>query len=281
MTNKAPLSTSPVALVEQLVDIMARLRDPVSGCAWDLEQTFETIVPYTVEEAYEVADAVAARDWAELREELGDLLLQVVFHSRMAQEQQLFDLSDVVSTLNEKLLRRHPHVFGEQAPSSSDGTSIEQIKHAWEQIKTAERHQKGRLHDSALDGVPSGLPALQRATKLQKKAAKVGFDWPDASAVWPQIGAEMDELQDALASGERDAIEEELGDVLFTLVNFSRHVKLDADLALRRSAEKFERRFRDMEQQAREAGSVLASLDEAALEALWCSAKERLKLGPS
>jgi ATP diphosphatase len=279
MTDGTFMSTTPAELVEQLVDIMARLRDPESGCAWDLQQTFDTIVPYTVEEAYEVADAVAAQDWPELREELGDLLLQVVFHSRMAQEQQLFDLADVVSTLNEKLLRRHPHVFGEQAQVSSDSTSIEQIKQTWEQIKSTERHQKGRPHDSALDGVPSGLPALQRATKLQKKAAKVGFDWPDARAVWPQVGAEMDELEQAFVSGERDAIEEELGDVLFTLVNFSRHVKLDADMALRRSAEKFQKRFHDMEQQARDAGQTLASLDEDALEALWRSAKERLKHG--
>lgn len=276
MIDKTQINTSAAALVEQLVDIMARLRDPESGCAWDLQQTFDTIVPYTVEEAYEVADAIAARDWLELREELGDLLLQVVFHSRMAQEQQLFDLADVVSTLNDKLLRRHPHVFAEQAQPSSDDTSIEQIQQTWEKIKTAERHEKGRSHASALDGVPSGLPALQRATKLQKKAAKVGFDWPDVHAVWPQVGAEMDELEHALASGEREAIEEELGDVLFTLVNFSRHVKIDADLALRRSAEKFQRRFHDMEQQARDAGQTLMSLDEHALEVLWRSAKLRL-----
>ncbi len=259
------------SLIDDLIAIMARLRDPEQGCAWDLQQNFDTIIPYTIEEAFEVADAVAARDWAEFREELGDLLLQVVFHARMAQEQQLFDFAEVVATLNAKLVRRHPHVFGEEQDQS-----LHQIKQNWERIKADERAGKGRVHDSALDGVPSGLPALQQATKLQKKASKVGFDWPDAASVWPQVQSELAELADAMAAGEPAAIEEEFGDVLFTLVNLSRHLKLDADLSLRRASDKFSRRFRDMEVEARQAGVQLAQLDAASLEALWRAAKQRL-----
>lgn len=258
-------------LIEQLVAIMARLRDPDDGCAWDLQQSFDTIVPYTIEEAFEVADAVAARDWPEVREELGDLLLQVVFHARMAQEQQLFSFADVVATLNDKLIRRHPHVFGDQ-----QGADIAQIKQTWELIKADEREGKGRSHASALDGVPSGLPALQRASKLQKKAAKVGFDWACAADVRPQLDAELAELDQALLSGDRSAIEDEFGDVLFTLVNLSRHLKVDADLALRRAAEKFTQRFQDMETQARHSGVPLAELNADSLEALWRAAKQRL-----
>jgi len=263
--------TANASLIEELIAIMARLRDPEQGCAWDLQQNFDTIVPYTIEEAFEVAEAVAARDWPEFREELGDLLLQVVFHARMAQEQQLFDFSDVVSTLNSKLLRRHPHVFGDH-----QGADLGEIKQTWERIKADERARKGRDHASAIDGVPAGLPALQRATKLQKKAAKVGFDWPDAAAVRPQLDAELHELDQALASGDADAIEDELGDVLFTLVNLSRHLRVDADMALRRAADKFSRRFREMESLAQASGEALGALDAEALEALWRTAKERL-----
>ena len=265
------MTTDTSSLVDRLVAIMARLRDPDEGCAWDLQQNFDSIVPYTIEEAFEVADAVAAKDWPEFREELGDLLLQVVFHARMAEEQKLFDFSDVVSTLNDKLVRRHPHVFGEQ-----QGADIEQIKETWETIKANERERKGREHDSALDGVPSGLPAIQRATKLQKKARKVGFDWPDAVSVRPQVDAELAELDQAIASGCPDAIEDELGDVLFTLVNLSRHLKVDPDLSLRRAAAKFTARFHDMEAQARQAGVSLSDLEPASLEVLWNTAKRRL-----
>ena len=261
-----------MSAIDELLTIMATLRDPERGCAWDLQQSFDTIVPYTIEEAFEVADAVAARDWPEFREELGDLLLQVVFHARMAEEQGLFDFRDVVQVLNEKLVRRHPHVFGEQEVDSS----IDGIKQAWEQIKADERARKGRDHASALDGVPSGLPALQQATKLQKKAAKVGFDWPDAAAVVPQVDAEMAELREALAAGDMAHVEEELGDVLFTLVNLSRHLKRDPDMALRRASDKFRRRFVEMEQLAGGRGQSLAGLEEAALEALWQEAKSRL-----
>lgn len=260
--------------IDTLLEIMARLRDPKGGCAWDRQQTFDTIAPYTVEEAFEVADAIAARDWPELREELGDLLLQVVFHARMAQEQGLFSFTDVVTTLNEKLVRRHPHVFDSGAASSTD---IASIKAAWEQIKTAERNAKGRDHSSQLDGVPAGLPALQQATTLQKKAAHVGFDWPDAFSVLPQVRAELDELAAAMTAGDVQHIEEELGDVLFTAVNLSRHLRVDPDLALRRASHKFRSRFMDMERQASSSGQTLSSLDAAALEELWCRAKRNLR----
>lgn len=252
-----------MSAIDELLTIMATLRDPERGCAWDLKQNFDTIAPYTIEEAFEVAQAIAERDWPELREELGDLLLQVVFHARMAEEQNLFRFADVVTTLNEKLVRRHPHVFGE-----SPTDDVAEIKRAWEQIKREERAGKGREHASLLDGVPSGLPALQQAMKLQKKAATVGFDWPDAAAVLPQVQSELSELGEAMASGDRAHIEEELGDLLFSVVNLARQLKLDPDMALRRASDKFSRRFRHMEGQA-----DLVGLDADALEQLWREAK--------
>ncbi|MDF1630191.1 MAG: nucleoside triphosphate pyrophosphohydrolase [Alcanivoracaceae bacterium] len=255
-----------MSAIDELLTIMATLRDPERGCAWDLKQNFDTIAPYTVEEAFEVAQAIAERDWPELREELGDLLLQVVFHARMAEEQALFCFADVVATLNDKLVRRHPHVFGETATSD-----VAEIKQVWEQIKQSERAGKGRHHNSALDGVPDGLPALQRAAKIQKKAAVVGFDWTDAAAVFPQVQSELDELAEAMASSDRGHIEEELGDLLFSVVNLARKLKLDPDLTLRRASDKFSRRFRHMEGLA-----DLASLDNDALEDLWRQAKADL-----
>lgn len=255
--------------VERLLAIMARLRDPEHGCPWDCAQTFDTIAPYTVEEAFEVAEAIATRDWAELREELGDLLLQVVFHARMAEEAALFDFAAVVDTLCDKLERRHPHVFG-----ARPAADVDEIKAVWEEIKQDERAAKGRTHESLLDGVPQGLPALHRARKLQKKAAGVGFDWPDADAVLPQVRAELDELHTALAQGDADAVEDEFGDVLFTMVNLSRHLRIDPELALRRASDKFARRFRTMEAQARAAGVSLSELSSEALEDLWRRAKD-------
>jgi len=253
--------------IEQLLNIMATLRDPQCGCAWDLQQSFDSIAPYTIEEAFEVAQAIAERDWPELQEELGDLLLQVVFHARMAEEQQLFDFHDVVRTLNDKMIRRHPHVFADQGTDD-----IAEIKQVWEQIKQAERAAKNRSHSSVLDGVPEGLPALQRAVKIQKKAATVGFDWPDAQAVLPQVQAELDELSEAMASTNRQHIEEELGDLLFSAVNLARQLKLDPDLALRRATNKFSQRFQQMETQAQ-----LADLDSEALERLWRQAKDVIR----
>mgnify|MGYP006184968007 CR=1 FL=1 len=252
--------------IDELLTIMATLRDPERGCAWDLKQDFDSIAPYTIEEAFEVAQAIAERDWPELREELGDLLLQVVFHARMAEEQKLFRFADVVSTLNEKLVRRHPHVFGDTATRD-----VVEIKQVWEQIKQSERAGKGKHHSSALDGVPDGLPALQRAAKIQKKAALVGFDWPDAAAVLPQVQSELDELSEAMAGTDREHIEEELGDLLFTVVNLARKLKCDPDMVLRRASDKFSRRFRHMEEQA-----DLTSLDSGALERLWRQAKAAL-----
>ncbi|EKF73927.1 nucleotide pyrophosphohydrolase [Alcanivorax hongdengensis A-11-3] len=255
--------------IETLLSIMARLRDPQSGCPWDIKQDFDSIAPYTIEEAFEVAEAIAQRDYPELKEELGDLLLQVVFHSQMAAEQGLFAFQDVVQTLNDKMVRRHPHVFGE---ASADDEQT--VKANWEQIKQQERARKGRDHDSALDGVPAGLPALQRAAKLQKKAARVGFDWPDTAPVREQVDHELAELDEALQNGHKDAIEDEFGDVLFTLVNLSRHLKIDPEQALRRASAKFEKRFRIME---KESTNSLKTMDSGALEAAWQAAKKSLR----
>ncbi|MDF1819949.1 MAG: nucleoside triphosphate pyrophosphohydrolase [Alcanivoracaceae bacterium] len=254
--------------IHALIEIMARLRDPDGGCQWDLQQTFDTVAPYTVEEAFEVAQAIAERDYPELREELGDLLLQVIFHSQMASEQGLFDFSDVVRTLNDKMVRRHPHVFGDQ-----QGADIGAIKQTWERIKAEERVHKGRAYDSALDGVPAGMPALQRAAKLQKKAARVGFDWPETAPVLDQVRSEVDELAQAMAAQDRAAVEDELGDVLFTVVNLSRHLKVDPELALRRASAKFRQRFGHMEALARADDTALDTLDADQLEALWRAAK--------
>ncbi|MEQ3635712.1 nucleoside triphosphate pyrophosphohydrolase [Alcanivorax sp.] len=252
--------------IEMLLSIMAQLRDPETGCPWDIKQDFDSIAPYTIEEAFEVAEAIALRDYPELKEELGDLLLQVVFHSQMAQEQGLFDFNEVVQVLCDKMVRRHPHVFaGTQADDE------QAVKANWEQIKQQERTRKGRDHNSTIDGVPTGLPALQRAGKVQKKAAKVGFDWRAPEPVREQVSRELAELDEALSSGHKDAIEDEFGDVLFTLVNLSRHLKIDPEQALRRATNKFERRFRTME---REQLSPLKLLDESALEAAWQEAKK-------
>lgn len=256
------------AAMAELLAIMARLRDPQEGCPWDREQTFDTIVPYTIEEAFEVAEAIARRDYPELCEELGDLLLQVVFHSRMAQEQGLFDFVDVVHVLNDKLVRRHPHVFADT--TAEDATAV---KVHWEAIKQQERAAKGRERTSAVDGIPAGLPALPRARKLQGKAARVGFDWRERAVarIRDHLDAELAELDQALAEDSDDAIEDEFGDVLFTLVNLARHLKLDPELALRRASAKFERRFRVVEAGA---DRSLSELDEEQLDLLWRQAKK-------
>ena len=256
--------------INQLLSIMARLRDPESGCPWDLEQDFASIAPYTVEEAFEVAEAIARGDMDDLRDELGDLLLQVVFHARMAEEQGSFDFADVARAISDKMVRRHPHVFADQ-----QGASISQIKDSWESIKAQERESRGRAHTSQLDGVPEGLPALQRAAKLQKKAARVGFDWPETRQVLQQVRAELDELEEAIEADNNDGIADELGDVLFSVVNLSRHLKLDADQVLRQSSQKFVRRFQEMEGMALKEGHTLAALGADALEELWGEAKGR------
>lgn len=243
-------------MIDRLVAIMARLRAP-DGCEWDRAQTFETIAPYTIEEAYEVADAIARGDTEEIRDELGDLLLQVVFHSRIAEEAGLFDLRDVAAAISDKMERRHPHIFGD-APDGGH--------HLWEEVKATERASKP--DGSALAGVALALPALLRAEKLQKRAARTGFDWPDADGPRAKIAEELAEVD---AAGPQE-LEEEVGDLLFAVVNYARHRGLDPEAALRTANAKFERRFRAMEN---EAGAAFAGLDLAQKEELWSAAKLR------
>lgn len=245
-------------MIERLTRIMARLRDPKTGCEWDSVQTFETIAPYTIEEAYEVADACQRGDLDDIKDELGDLLLQVVFHARMAEEIGAFDLSDVVAAISDKMERRHPHIFGDRP----DGGH-----HLWEQIKAEERGAKGAT--SALDGVAIGLPALLRAEKLQKRAARTGFDWPDERGPKAKIAEEIAEIE-----GADDLTRaEEVGDLLFAVVNWARHLNVDSEAALRTANAKFERRFRAIETEGG-AGFAALSLDDK--ETLW----QRAKLSP-
>lgn len=260
--------------IARLIDIMARLRDPERGCPWDVQQTFRTIAPYTVEEAHEVADAIERDDFEDLRDELGDLLFQVVFHARMAQERSLFDFDDVAAAISDKLVRRHPHVF---ADARFD--SIEQQSASWEAIKAAERAEKGQADESALDGVSRGLPALRRAVKLQKRAARVGFDWPGPDPIFDKLNEEAGELRVALDNADADNIEEEIGDLLFVITNLARKLDVDPGAALRRCNHKFETRFRTMEEMARARAVDLADLDHDELEAVYEAAKARLGSG--
>ena len=251
--------------IGRLLEIMARLRTPDTGCPWDLKQTFETIAPYTIEEAYEVADAIAREDLAGLKDELGDLLLQVVFHARMAEEDGHFAFSDVVLAITEKLIRRHPHVFGD-----ARGLSPEDVKSLWENIKADERKQKPERAQSILDGVPLALPALTRAEKIQKRAAQAGFDWPDVEGVIDKIREEISELQAATTPHEKT---EEFGDLLFSLVNYARRANIDAEAALRGATSKFERRFHGVEHRAKQAGTALEQTPLHVLENYWQDAK--------
>ncbi len=259
------MTQSPNRNIDTLLDVMARLRSPDGGCPWDLEQDFRTIAPYTVEEAYEVADAIERDDMAALKDELGDLLFQAVFHAQMAREAGLFDFGDVVAAITDKMIRRHPHVFG-----GADLRDAEEQTAAWEEQKAAERADKG--HNSLLDDVPVGLPGLTRAVKLQKRAARVGFDWPEARSVLDKIAEETSELAEAMETGEADRIEDEFGDLLFVLANLSRHLKVDPEAALRRANEKFTRRFRYIEQAFGDRDLADASLDD--MEEKWREAKE-------
>jgi nucleoside triphosphate diphosphatase len=264
------MSDTPRHSLSDLLAIMARLRDPERGCPWDVKQDFSTIAPYTVEEAYEVADAIDRRDWHDLRDELGDLLLQVVFHAQMAKEQGLFDFEDVAHTISDKMLRRHPHVFGDVTYADLD-----EQKRAWDEIKARERAAKGDQHDdSALAGVSRGQPEWQRALKLQQRAATVGFDWPDRRPVIEKLHEELAEVDAEFDAGADPArLEDEIGDVLFVAVNLARHARVDFARALKHANAKFERRFRRMEQLAADQGTSLASLDLAQQEALWGKAK--------
>ncbi len=264
--------------IDRLIEIMAALRTPGTGCPWDLEQDFRSIAPYTIEEAYEVAEAIELGDLGELRDELGDLLLQVVFHSRMAQEQGAFAFPDVVAAICDKLVRRHPHVFGDGGASTPEGVTAQ-----WSEIKAAEKAAKGApAPASLLDGVPLALPALTRAVKLQQKASKVGFDWNDAAHVMGKIREETEEVAAELtACVDPKALEEEIGDLLFVVSNLARHARVDPEQALRGANAKFERRFHHIERRLAEMGSSAeaATLDE--MEALWVEAKrlEKAKQG--
>lgn len=248
------MTDHPPASLSDLVEIMRRLRDPQNGCEWDRVQTFETIAPYTIEEAYEVADAIARGDMADLKDELGDLQLQVVYHARMAEEIGAFAIDDVMAAICAKMIRRHPHIFGDAAQSPG-----------WEALKAVERHQ--HEDKSALAGVAQALPALKRAEKLQRRAARVGFDWPDASGPRAKILEELEELDAAASPEEREA---ELGDLLFSVVNYARHLDIDPETALREAARRFETRFRHVEEVA---DKPLKDMNIDQLEALWQQAK--------
>lgn len=258
-----------------LLAVMAALRTPGTGCPWDLEQTFATIAPYTIEEAYEVADAIAHDDIAGLKDELGDLLLQVVYHARMAQEQDAFAFDDVVDAITRKMIRRHPHVFGtaeERAAGAAPGF--------WDRIKAQEKGDEAST-GSLLDEVPTALPALTRAIKLQSKAAKVGFDWPSLSPVLAKLKEELAELEDAIAKGAAGsetsarAIDEEFGDLLFVVANLARHLKLDPEASLRAANQKFVRRFRYIEERLAADGRTPSDSDLAEMDALWNDAKAK------
>jgi len=259
--------------IARLLEIMAALRTPGSGCPWDLEQDFSTIAPYTLEEAYEVADAIARGDLADLREELGDLLLQVVFHARMAEEQGAFNFGGVVEAITEKLVRRHPHVFGE-----TRGLSPKQVEGLWDRIKSEEKAERavrgGKPKDlGALAGVPVAMPALTRALKLQAKAGKVGFDWNDPMAVLSKIREECDEIEAEIAAGDRNKATVEVGDLLFAVVNLARHLDTDPEATLRAANQKFVRRFGSIEQALAAQGKRPQDSTLAEMDALWDAAK--------
>lgn len=261
----------PSSEFNRLCEIMAKLRDPKDGCPWDLEQDFASIAPYTIEEAYEVADAIDRADYSDLKDELGDLLLQVVFHSQMADEAGYFTVEDVARAINDKMIRRHPHVFGEEKERDAD-TQVQ----AWEEIKEAERRARGSetgSASSALDGVAKALPALMRAEKLQKRAARTGFDWTEPRDILDKLDEETREVTDAIDSGDMADIEDEIGDLLFVAANLARRFKLDPEIALRKANAKFERRFRAMELLAASRSQTFAALSPDEQEALWRDVK--------
>jgi MazG family protein len=255
--------------MQKLLEIMAQLRDPQNGCPWDLEQDFRSIAPYTIEEAYEVADAIDRADLADLKDELGDLLLQVVFHAQMAREQNAFDFSEVVASISAKMVRRHPHVFGDEPV-----TDAQAQREAWETHKARERDASAD-QSKVLDGISLNLPALSRASKLGKRAARVGFDWPNADGAIAKIHEELTELDDARTRDDRESMAEELGDVLFSVVNLARHLNIDAEESLRSANRKFIRRFEKVEAQVTADGRQWSDCKTDQLEAFW----ERAKTG--
>jgi nucleoside triphosphate diphosphatase len=269
----------PSRNIDCLIAIMAALRTPGSGCPWDLEQDFSTIAPYTLEEAYEVVDAIERGDFADLREELGDLLLQVAFHARMAEEAKLFDFGDVVEAIAKKLIRRHPHVFGAARARSPDA-----VKTLWSDIKAEEKRERAAEREKlgappekkgALAGVPLPLPALTRAVKLQEKASKVGFDWNDLRSVLSKLREETEEIEGALASGDDAATKDEIGDLLFVVANLARHIKVDPEAALRGTNAKFERRFAHIEARLEERNRTPSDASLEEMDALWNEAKRK------
>ncbi len=259
---------SPLPNMSNLLDVMAKLRDPDTGCPWDIEQSFETISPYTIEEAYEVADAIDRGDMQSLREELGDLLLQVVFHAQMAKDQNLFEFEDVAQSIAEKMIDRHPHVFGD-----TTFETVEQQKAHWESLKQLEREEKSAEPLSSLGGVALALPALTRAEKIQKRAARVGFDWDELTPVLDKLDEELNELYQAAASGDTAAIEDELGDLLFSVSNVARHMKVDPELALKKATAKFEARFEYVEKSIRADGAEMIDTSAEVLDRCWRQSK--------
>jgi len=267
--DPTPPNRTDSAAMDRLLDVMRRLRDPETGCPWDIDQDFVTIAPYTIEEAYEVADAIERGDWGDLRGELGDLLLQVVFHAQIASDRGLFAFEDVADDIAAKMVARHPHVFGDE---DRDKSAVQQTRD-WEAIKAAERAAKSQT--GVLDGVAAGLPALLRAVKLQKRAARVGFDWPDSVQVLDKITEEVAELNEAAEAGARDQIAEEFGDLLFVMANLARHMNIDPEAALRGANAKFTRRFAAIETALSRDGRSPEESDLAEMDALWDAAKVR------
>ncbi|HHL31228.1 MAG TPA: nucleoside triphosphate pyrophosphohydrolase [Oceanospirillales bacterium] len=261
--------------IQQLLDIMAQLRNPEFGCPWDQQQDFESLTTYTIEEAYEVADAVDQQDYEHLEEELGDLLFQVVFYAQLAEEKGLFDFNDVVQKLNTKMIERHPHVFTE----NKKNLSAEQQNTLWEQIKFKQRAKSNSTSkpNSVLDDIPDNLPELLKSIKLTKRAAVIGFDWPDIDPVFTKMDEEIGELKEAMATGNNTLIKDELGDVLFVCTNLARHLKIDPQLALRHANMKFEKRFRAVEKLTQEKYPTETFFDLSLLDGLWTEVKKKEK----
>lgn len=259
---------------QELLALMSRLRDPEKGCPWDIKQDFHSLIPYTIEEAYEVADAIERNDFDDLRKELGDLLLQVVFHSRIAEERGLFDFEQVAAAIGEKLLTRHPHVFADVKFDTD-----EQRQQAWDDAKAEERRlkQPNQTQESVLDGVANSLPALVQCEKIQNRAAAHGFDWPEVDPVFDKVREELQEVHEAMLSGDQPHIQEEVGDLLLVAVNLARHLKVNPEIALREATKKFTRRFNYIERQVHTSGRSLRDCNLAELDGLWNEAKKQLK----
>jgi MazG family protein len=274
MRNPHDLRLADRHSIETLLKVMAKLRDPEGGCPWDREQNFDTIAPYTIEEAYEVAEAISRKDMQALVDELGDLLFQVVFHAQMAKEEGRFDFGEVVAAIVDKMIRRHPHVFGDETVADAKAQSL-----SWEAHKAEERRGRGdAAASSRMDHVPKGLPAIKRAQKLQTRAARVGFDWPSAGEVVPKLREELAELTQAMeTNASRSDLQEEMGDLLFSCINLARHLSVDAEMALRGTTTKFEQRFRWMEAELEGLGRSVESADAEELETLWSKAKKRTR----